>query len=67
MRGTITYLNRRKGFGFVCSPEGEYIVLYHQALAPGQFQTLAEHQVIEFTCVEGARGPQVSSVKGVSS
>lgn len=61
-QGKVKWFNAEKGFGFI-SVDGENDVFVHfSAIQTDGFKTLEEGQAVEFEIVEGARGPQASSV-----
>lgn len=64
-QGKVKWFNAEKGFGFI-SVDGENDVFVHfSAIQTDGFKTLEEGQAVEFEIVEGARGPQASSVSKI--
>ena len=61
-RGTVKWFDSRKGFGFIERPEGSDVFVHHNAIAGDGYTTLAEGQRVEFTVVQGQKGPQAENV-----
>lgn len=64
-QGTVKWFNNEKGFGFI-EVEGQDDVFVHFSAIQGDgFKSLDEGQPVEFTIVEGTRGPQAADVEKV--
>ena len=62
--GTVKWFNAVKGFGFIIMEGGEKdLFVHHTAIEGTGFKTLAENQKVEFTVVEGPKGPQAANVQ----
>jgi len=60
--GTVKWFNSTKGFGFIeVENEKDVFVHYSEINATG-FRSLDEGQRVEFTVVEGQKGPQAQNV-----
>lgn len=60
--GTVKWFNSTKGFGFIeVENENDVFVHYSEINATG-FRSLDEGQRVEFTLVEGQKGPQAQNV-----
>ena len=60
--GTVKWFNAEKGYGFI-SIQGEDDVFVHfSAIQSDGFKTLEEGQEVQFTVVQGAKGPQAADV-----
>ncbi|HET7577793.1 MAG TPA: cold-shock protein [Bacillales bacterium] len=60
--GTVKWFNAEKGFGFI-EIEGENDVFVHFSAIEGEgFKTLEEGQQVEFSVVDGQKGPQAENV-----
>ncbi|RBS96422.1 cold shock-like protein CspD [Enterococcus faecium] len=60
--GTIKWFNNEKGFGFITVDGGDDVFVHFSAIQGDGFKSLEEGQEVEFTIVEGARGPQAAEV-----
>ncbi|MBA4603798.1 cold-shock protein [Thermoactinomyces mirandus] len=61
-KGTVKWFNAEKGFGFIQVAEGNDVFVHFSAIQGEGFKTLEEGQRVEFTIVEGNRGPQAENV-----
>lgn len=60
--GTVKWFNSTKGFGFIeLENEDDVFVHYSEINATG-FRSLEEGQRVEFTVVDGQKGPQAQNV-----
>jgi len=60
--GKVKWFNSNKGFGFITRDEGTDIFVHYSAIRGDGFRSLAEEQMVEFTVVEGEKGPQATDV-----
>ncbi|EOI6517616.1 cold-shock protein [Enterococcus faecium] len=60
--GTVKWFNNEKGFGFITVDGGDEVFVHFSAIQGDGFKSLEEGQEVEFTIVEGARGPQAAEV-----
>ncbi len=60
--GTVKWFNNEKGFGFITVDGGDDVFVHFSAIQGDGFKSLEEAQEVEFTIVEGARGPQAAEV-----
>ncbi|HET6230235.1 MAG TPA: cold shock domain-containing protein [Longimicrobiaceae bacterium] len=64
--GTVKWFNDAKGFGFITPESGEKdCFVHHSAIQAQGFRTLAEGERVEFTIVDGAKGPAAENVTRV--
>ncbi|HOC23512.1 MAG TPA: cold-shock protein [Anaerolineaceae bacterium] len=65
--GTVKWFNSEKGYGFIARESGEKDVFVHfSAIVGDGYKTLKEEQQVEFSVVQGAKGPQAQDVKVLS-
>ena len=60
--GTVKWFNNEKGFGFITVDGGDDVFVHFSPIQGDGFKSLEEGQEVEFTIVEGARGPQAAEV-----
>ncbi len=62
-KGTVKWFNEKKGFGFITPEDGSRDVFVHFSdINASGFRTLHEGDVVEFSVVEGERGPKATNV-----
>ena len=62
MRGTVTWFNNQKGYGFISDAEGNDVFVHYSGLNMEGFKSLEEGAQVEFEVVNGAKGPQATNV-----
>ncbi|SDO03551.1 cold shock protein (beta-ribbon, CspA family) [Paenibacillus sp. yr247] len=60
--GTVKWFNAEKGFGFIEVEGGNDVFVHFSAIQGEGFKTLDEGQHVEFSVVQGNRGPQAENV-----
>ena len=60
--GTVKWFNSTKGFGFIEREGGKDVFVHYSALEGAGYRSLEEGQKVEFTVVEGDKGPQAQDV-----
>ncbi|MFT9848462.1 cold shock domain-containing protein [Aneurinibacillus sp. REN35] len=60
--GTVKWFNAEKGFGFIEVAEGNDVFVHFSAITGDGFKSLDEGQRVQFTIVQGNRGPQAENV-----
>lgn len=60
--GTVKWFNPNKGFGFIERNSGKDVFVHYSAINSTGYRTLEEGQRVEFTVVEGKKGPQAQDV-----
>ena len=60
MQGSVKWFNRRKGYGFILSDEGEEYFVHYSALQKGNF--LNENDRVSFEPIETEKGKQAKNV-----
>lgn len=61
--GTVKWFNSSKGYGFIKQEDGEDVFVHFQSIVADGFKTLEEGQKVEFSIVDGQKGPQADEVK----
>ena len=60
--GTVKWFNNENGFGFITADNGQDLFVHFSAIEGDGFKSLEEGQEVQFSIVEGARGPQAAEV-----
>ncbi len=61
-KGTVKWFNDQKGYGFITPDSGRKDVFVHQtAIMTAGFRTLAEGDKVEFSIVQGDKGPAAAN------
>ncbi|NIR50322.1 cold shock domain-containing protein [candidate division KSB1 bacterium] len=60
--GTVKWFNASKGYGFIARLEGDDIFVHYSGIRGEGYRSLSEGQKVEFTVVEGSKGPQAHDV-----
>lgn len=61
-QGKVKWFNSEKGYGFIEVEGGSDVFVHFSAIQCDGFKTLDEGQSVEFTVVQGNRGPQAENV-----
>ena len=64
--GVVKWFNNEKGYGFIAVDGGQDVFVHYSAIQADGYRSLEENQRVEFTVVEGPKGPQADSVKIVN-
>ena len=66
LQGTVKWFNDSKGFGFITPADGSNdCFVHHSAIQGDGFKSLAEGDNVEFTVVQGDKGPAAENVTKV--
>ena len=60
--GTVKWFNEAKGFGFIAPESGPDVFAHFRAISGDGFKTLDEGQQVEFTIIDGDKGPQAENI-----
>jgi CspA family cold shock protein len=60
--GVVKWFNATKGFGFIERENGKDVFVHYSAINSTGYRSLEEGQRVEFTVVEGQKGPQAQDV-----
>ncbi len=63
--GTVKWFNDAKGFGFIQRENGDDVFVHYSAIRNEGFRSLAEGQNVEFSIVQGQKGPAADGVVAV--
>ncbi len=60
--GTVKWFNDSKGFGFIEQENGPDVFAHFSAIQGDGFKSLSEGQKVQFTIVNGQKGPQAENI-----
>lgn len=60
--GTVKWFNDSKGFGFIEQENGPDVFAHFSAIQGEGFKSLSEGQKVQFTIVNGQKGPQAENI-----
>lgn len=60
--GMVKWFNKDKGYGFIIRDQGGEIFVHYSAIRGAGHRSLTEGQRVEFTVVQGQKGPQAQDV-----
>lgn len=66
-RGTVSWFNNTKGFGFITpAGGGKDAFVHYSAIQSDEYKTLIEGDLVEFEVTAGAKGPMALNVVKLS-
>ena len=65
-RGSVKWFNNVKGYGFIEREQGGDVFVHYTAIKANGYRSLNEGQAVEFTVVDGPKGPQAQDVTAVA-
>jgi CspA family cold shock protein len=60
--GTVKWFNATKGYGFIQRSSGGDVFVHYSAIEAEGYRSLDEGQQVEFTVVQGDKGPKAQNV-----
>ena len=60
--GTVKWFNADKGFGFITRQAGSDVFVHYSAITGTGYRSLKEDQKVEFSVIQGQKGPQAQDV-----
>jgi CspA family cold shock protein len=64
-QGTVKWFNGSKGYGFIERDGGDDVFVHYSAIIGDGFRNLDEGQRVEFSVVQGQKGPQAQDVVAI--
>lgn len=61
--GKILWYDRKKGYGFIASENGQDVFIHHSGIAKGGPKAFHEGDSVTFEKVDGERGPKAQNVQ----
>ena len=62
VKGTVKWFNETKGFGFIQQESGPDVFAHFSEITSSGFKTLMEGQQVEFSVVQGQKGPNAVNI-----
>ena len=62
IQGVVKWFNGSKGYGFIEREEGPDVFVHFNAIVGDGYRNLDEGQRVEFSVVQGQKGPQAEDV-----
>lgn len=56
--GTVKWFNHTRDYGFIARDQGADIFVHYTAIHGNGYRSLVEGQRVEFTVVQGEKGPR---------
>lgn len=63
--GIVKWFNATKGYGFIERDLGGDVFVHYTSIAGSGYRTLEDGERVEFTVIEGEKGPQAQEVVSV--
>lgn len=60
--GKVKWFNSRKGYGFICTPDGLDVFVHYSSISDDGPKTLTEGEPVSFDIVNGEKGPRAENV-----
>ena len=65
-KGKVKWFNNMKGYGFIGREDGPDVFVHYSAIQFSGYKTLKEGDEVEFSIIQGQKGPQADEVKHVN-
>ena len=62
LNGKVVWFNNAKGFGFLSRENGPDVFCHFSSIQSDGYKSLKEGDAVEFTIVQGEKGPQADKV-----
>ena len=66
-QGTVKWFNAEKGYGFITPDTGADVFVHYSVIEGRGFRSLNEGERVEFEIVQGAKGPQATAVRKLTT
>jgi len=62
LEGVVVNFLSRKGYGFIMGDDGVKVFVHYSDIRGKRYRTLVSDERVEFTCVQGPKGPRAVDV-----
>jgi CspA family cold shock protein len=62
IQGKVKFFNNTKGFGFIERENGPDVFVHFSAIQSEGYKTLGDGDTVQFSVVDGGKGPQAQNV-----
>ena len=63
MKGTVQWVNKAKGYGFITKEGGGDVFVHYSAIQADGYKELAENEAVEFDVEQGDKGDKAVNVR----
>ncbi|MBB6428779.1 cold-shock protein [Algisphaera agarilytica] len=61
-QGSVKWFDPKKGYGFICGPEGQDVFVHYSQIQGDGFRSLKDGEVVEYELIQGEKGYQAKDV-----
>jgi CspA family cold shock protein len=62
LQGKVKWFNLRKGYGFICTPDGLDVFVHYSSISGDAPKAITEGEPVSFDIVNGEKGPRAENV-----
>jgi CspA family cold shock protein len=62
-QGKVKWFSNTKGYGFIEQPGNPDVFVHYSAIQADGYKTLKQGEMVEFTIIDGPKGPQAETVR----
>ena len=62
-QGKVKWFSNTKGYGFIEQPGSPDVFVHYSAIQSEGYKTLKQGEMVEFTMIDGPKGPQAETVR----
>jgi cold shock protein len=64
-QGKVKWFSNTKGYGFIEQPGSPDVFVHYSAIQADGYKTLKQGEMVEFTMIDGPKGPQAETVRRI--
>ena len=62
-QGKVKWFSNTKGYGFIEQPGSPDVFVHYSAIQSEGYKTLKQGEMVEFTIIDGPKGPHAEAVR----